>query len=77
MTTTGTHSNYQKAVSATSAIWELMMRSDAREVFGDEGYALLSQAREHAVQEERRRFEVWMAEIDAKVARFQEIARSR
>ena len=53
------------------------MRNDAREVFGDEGYALLSEAREHAVKEERRRFEAWMADIDAKVARFQEIARSR
>lgn len=75
MTTTSTNASYQKAVSVTSTLWELLMRPDAREVFGDEGYALLSEAREHAVREERRRFEAWMGEIDAKVARFQEIAR--
>lgn len=77
MTTNGNHDSYQKAVSATSAIWELMMRRDARDIFGAEGYALLSEARDHAVREERRRFDAWMTEVEAKVQRWQEIARSR
>ena len=68
MTTTEAHDSYKQAISATSALWEVMMRKDVFEIFGRDGYALLSEARDLAVKEERRRFDAWMAEVDAVVA---------
>jgi hypothetical protein len=60
------YNHYKQADSLCDALWQQMMRKDAFEVLGCDGWDMLSEAYDKAREEEKRRFSAWLGNIPEK-----------
>lgn len=55
---------YKASVSFCEALWEQLMRDDAHDLMGREGWETLRAAYDVARDEQTRRFNAWIGESD-------------
>lgn len=66
MNSSDRYNHYKQADSLCDALWEQMMRKDAFEVLGRDGWQMLSEAYDKARDEQKRRFDAWLGNIPEK-----------
>ena len=66
MNSSDRYNHYKQSVSLCEALWEQMMRDDAFECLGREGWDFLREAYDKAREEQNRRFHAWLDGIPEK-----------
>lgn len=65
MTTSERYDYYVKAVNFMEILWAQLMREDAFEILGCEGWDLLRETYDKARDEQRTRFHAWLDSLPA------------
>lgn len=66
MNSSDRYNHYKQSVSLCEALWGQMMRDDAFECLGREGWDFLREAYDKAREEQNRRFHAWLDGIPEK-----------